>query len=90
MMGRSFWGRALGDETPVYGPDDPIGSELHGNRALVRGDWKILSAATGTWELFNLADDPGETNDLALQQPELLAELIAAWEQFADDTGVAY
>jgi arylsulfatase len=91
MSGRSFWGRALGDPEPVYGADDAIGSELHGHRALVRGDWKILMpASTGVWELFNLANDPGETNDLARQEPELLAELSAAWERFADDTGVAY
>ncbi len=91
MIGRSFWGRALGNSAPVYGPDDPVGSELHGNRALVRGDWKILlQASSGSWELFNLAADPGETNDLATERPELLAELILAWEQFADDTGVVY
>ena len=91
MIGHSFWGRALGDTEPVHGPDDPIGSELHGNRALVRGDWKILlSATTGRWELFNLADDPGESNDLTLQKPELLAELIESWERFAEETGVAY
>ena len=91
MIGHSFWARALGGTDLVHGPDDPIGSELHGNRALVRGDWKILfSAATGKWELFNLAEDPGESDDLALQQPELLAELIESWDQFAEETGVVY
>ena len=91
MTGRSFWGRAMGDPEPVYGPDDAIGWELHGHRALVRGDWKLLRpAGTGTWELFNLADDPGETADLAAAQPAVLAELVAAWERFADDTGVVY
>ena len=41
-------------------------------------------------ELFNLVADIGETNDLADQQPELLADLVEAWERFAADAGVAY
>ena len=91
MLGRSFWGRALGASEPVYGPQDPVGAELHGDRTLVRGDWKILMEASAErWELFNLADDPGETNDLSAAEPALLAELVAAWEQFADDTGIVY
>jgi arylsulfatase len=91
MIGKSFWGRAQGSPEPAHGPNDAIGAELHGNRTLVRGDWKILMpAATGQWELFNLLDDIGETNDLADERPELLADLAAAWERFATDTGVAY
>ena len=91
MTGRSFWGRALGDNEPVYGPNDPIGFELHGARALVRGDWKILMPEeTGVWELFNLAEDIGEMNDLAGERPELLQELVADWEAFAAEHGVIY
>ena len=91
MTGRSFWTRSQVDGEPVYGPNDPIGSELHGSRALVRGHWKILMPEeTGEWELFNLEEDIGETNDLASEMPDLLTELIEAWEQFAADHGVVY
>ncbi|MEE8237326.1 MAG: sulfatase-like hydrolase/transferase, partial [Gammaproteobacteria bacterium] len=91
MIGKSFWGRARGRPEPVHGPDDAVGSEFHGNRALVRGDWKILMpASTGQWELFNLVEDIGETIDLADLQPELLADLVEAWERFAADAGVAH
>ncbi len=91
ITGRSFWGRAQGGSGAVYGPSDPVGSELHGHRALVRGDWKILMpASSGQWELFNLLEDPGETTDLADDQPERLADLVGAWERFAADNGVAY
>jgi arylsulfatase len=80
-----------GDAAPTHGPNEAVGSELHGNRALVRGDWKILfPASTAQWQLFNLIDDPGETSDLADDQPELLADLVAAWEQFAAEHGVVY
>ena len=91
MIGKSFWGRALGSPEPAHGPNDAVGAELHRNRTLVRGDWKILMpAATGQWELFNLRDDIGETNDLANERPELLADLSEAWQRFAADNGVAY
>ena len=33
-------------------------------------------------------NDPGETNDLSDEQPELLEELKEAWEEYADDVGV--
>lgn len=89
MRGKSFWSRVEGDDAPVHDADEAIGWELHGNRALVRGEWKILMPAeTGTWELFNLDQDPGETIDLADQHPELLSELSNAWDRFAAETGV--
>lgn len=91
MIGKSFWPHALGDVAPVHAADEAIGSELHGDRALVRGDWKILMpAATGRWELFDLARDPGETENLADENPGLLDDLVGEWERFATGTGVAY
>jgi arylsulfatase len=57
-----------------------------------QGDLKAVSVAppygTGTWHLYDLADDPGETRDLAGEQPETLKELQAAWERYAKDVGV--
>jgi len=43
---------------------------------------------TGTWHLYNLAKDPGETRDLAGTQPETLKKLQAAWDDYAEDVGV--
>jgi arylsulfatase len=53
---------------------------LHqGNRALRRGDWKIVAAKGQAWELYNLANDRCETNNLAAGQPELVTELAQLW-----------
>ena len=49
------------------------------NRALRRGDWKIVAAKGEPWELYNLADDRCETKNLAAAQPELVAELANEW-----------
>ena len=43
---------------------------------------------TGEWELFNLAVDPGEANDLSKNLPRKLQTLVAAWEKYASDVGV--
>jgi arylsulfatase len=42
----------------------------------------------GTWQLFDLAADPGETTDLAAASPEVLAELAAAYDAHAAAVGV--
>lgn len=34
------------------------------------------------WELFNLREDPGETQDLASQLPEKVKELLALWDEY--------
>jgi arylsulfatase A-like enzyme len=47
----------------------------NGNRALRCGDWKLIVAAGGKAELFNLAADPYEQHDLAAAEPAKLAEL---------------
>ncbi len=77
--------------------------ERQGNEAVRRGDWKLvrgysegkadgdvdgLGARTGRWELFNLAEDPGETRDLAGEHPEMVAEMRSAWEGWAREVGV--
>ena len=47
--------------------------------ALRRGDWKLLqNTAFQPYELFDLANDPGETRNLAKAQPKVYRELVAA------------
>ncbi len=51
------------------------GSQL----ALRKGDWKLIhqsgSLDEGKSELYNLAEDPYEKNDLALEKPQIAADL---------------
>jgi hypothetical protein len=42
------------------------------------------------WELFDLAVDPGETNDLAESQPEKLKEMLNGWDQYVVETGTVW
>jgi len=65
---------------------------LFGCRAIRQGDWKAVfipvRAGPGVWQLYDLAADPGETNDLAGTHAARLAALLAAWERYVAETGV--
>lgn len=73
-------------------PDRVHADELIGKRGIRRGDWKLVHMpppyGNGNWQLYNLADDLAEANDLAAEMPETVAELAALWEQYAADNGI--
>jgi len=53
-------------------------------QAIRKGDWKLARLAEGAPQLYNLAEDVGEKNDLAGKMPEKVKELLAdygAWNQ---------
>jgi arylsulfatase len=92
MRGKSLQGVLTGSAKAVYGADDLVGGEMQNGKWMRQGDFKAVSVAppygTGIWHLYNLADDPGETHDLAKEQPETLRKLQAAWDDYAEDVGV--
>ena len=58
--------------------------EHYNDRAARKGDWKILGRiGSPKWELYDLARDRTEQHDLAAQQSELVAEMAAAWQRWA-------
>lgn len=67
-------------------PERAIGWELFGRKALRKGDWKLSSMTApygkGAWQMFNLAEDATESQDLAAAQPEKLAELLKDWDAY--------
>ena len=73
-------------------PERAIGWELFGRRALRKGDWKMtwMTAPYGSaeWQLYNLAQDPVEANDLAKQEPAKLAELTREWDAYVERNNV--
>ena len=63
--------------------------EHEGNRAIRDGDWKLVAAGKeGPWELYNIAADPCELNDLTKTNPNKVTELLAKWDGWAKRTGV--
>ena len=62
--------------------------EVFGRKAVRQGRWKALQleppAGSGSWELFDIESDPGETIDVAELRPDILAALVRAWRDYAD------
>ena len=97
MQGRSFTGMLSGSDEMVYGPEDVRAFELHGQRSLLKGDWKVVWEQAPmniawygdkpenwrSWRLFNLANDPTEQFDLKDTEPEKFAELVGLWDKYA-------
>jgi arylsulfatase A-like enzyme len=59
-----------------------------GNAAVRRGRWKLVREYPQNWELYELANDPTELHDLAVQRPEVVHDLVLAWATWATRCGV--
>ena len=49
------------------------------------GDWKLVSFKSQEWELYNLAHDRAETQNLAKAEPERLQKMISKWREMTRD-----
>ncbi|MEM7479091.1 MAG: arylsulfatase, partial [Planctomycetota bacterium] len=64
----------------------PIFWEFSGNHAVRDGNWKLVAERSKDWELYNLAEDRSETNNLVDQHPDrvqVMAEVYDAWAKRA-------
>lgn len=92
ITGRSLVPALEGGEDAVYGPEDGFGIETAGRRAYYRGRYKIVSNGPpygdNVWRLYDLENDPGETQDLAESEPQVFSMMLAEYESWAEDNGV--
>ena len=86
--GRSLLPLIKHGDKPIH--TDPIFWEHEGNRAMREGDWKLVWSEDGPWELYNLASDRTEMNDLSEEFPKRKATMQRRWEGWARRTGVQF
>ena len=71
---------------------DGFQTELFNARAVREGRWKMTNLprplGTGEWELYDLNLDPGEANNIASENPDVVARLAGQYETFAEANGV--
>ncbi len=83
------------NDDSVRSVDAIFGWELYGHRSIRQGDWKITwdraaPEAERRWQLFNLADDPFEQQDLAVSQPQVFRRMLAAWDEYEATNAIIY
>jgi arylsulfatase len=98
ITGKSMLSMLAGNGSP-HG-NDSLAGELFGNAYYREGNLKLLglrpqagfgaSAQPLQWQLFDLAQDRGETTDLAASQPETVQRLKDAWLKYAEQVGVVF
>jgi arylsulfatase A-like enzyme len=92
MIGKSWTNVLAGKAESPRTKNDYIAWELFGNRALRQGDWKLrweyAPFGKSDWELFNVAQDPSELNDLAAKNPAKLKEMLLLWEDYVAKNNV--
>jgi len=93
IQGRSLLSLLEGNSDDAW-LERGLGWEAYGMDAYRRGNWKVLRLpppyGNGNWQLFNLAEDPGEVQDLAAQNPDLVTELALGWTTYAEANGVIH
>lgn len=63
--------------------------EHEGNRAVRKGDWKLVSIyPENKWALYNMKTDRSELNDLSAQHPEKVKEMEKLYESWATRANV--
>jgi len=92
LLGKS-WGPVLaGQAESPRTAQDYLAWEVFGNRAVRQGNWKLRWQITpmgkSDWELFDLATDPAERNDLADKQPDRVKAMVALWDEYARNNNV--
>jgi arylsulfatase A-like enzyme len=92
LAGRSLMPLLTDPRTGIHDDNYAVGWELNGHRAVRRGDSKLLWLSPpyghSRWELFDIAVDPGEQNDLSASEPGRLAALQLLWQDYVQRTGV--
>jgi arylsulfatase len=75
-------------------PTRTIGFDHQEAHGLRQGDWKAVFSKRMPhelkWELYNLAEDRCELNDLAEKSPERIKKMVDDWETWARRVGVIW
>jgi arylsulfatase A-like enzyme len=67
---------------------DDLFFEHEGGKALISGDYKIVSLSNEKWALYNLSHDKTETKNIISENPQKANEMISKWEEWAKKMGL--
>lgn len=75
---------------PIFEKDNTVEHDFlwwsHERHHAIRvGDWKAVKTSKTDWELYDLAKDRTETNDLSKSMPDKLKALSTRWKRIEDE-----
>ena len=82
LQGKSLLPIFRGQEREEH---DYLYFQFSSNRAIRQGQWKLVSARGGPWELYDMEADRTELQNLAQQQPQRVEDLKQLWFDAAAD-----
>ncbi|MDH4094424.1 MAG: arylsulfatase [Betaproteobacteria bacterium] len=92
LIGKSWMSMLSGKVDSIRTEKDYLAWEVFGNRAVRQGDWKLRwqfkPYGKGEWELFNVAKDPAERQDVAAQNPGKVKTMTALWDDYVKTNNV--
>ena len=71
-------GKATKRTQPIYW--------AYGGSALRDGEWKLVGRRK-SWELYNMAKDPNELNNVAGKHPDRVEAMSKQWQAWREDKG---
>jgi len=88
IMGKSMVGLLSGKNASVHEKDDYVVYELAGSIAVFRGSYKLTKNnppfGDRRWRLYDIDLDPVEANDLSEQKPDLVKQMQADFDSYAE------
>ena len=89
INGKSMLSFLRGDSDSIHAAGEVVAYEMAGSAAVFRDGYKLMRNnppfGDRQWRLYRPNEDPAETKNLAQAEPELLAEMVAAYDRFAEE-----
>lgn len=92
ITGKSMLPHIIDPDQSIYQEDEGVGLESGNSAAYFQNGYKIVKNnipyGDNTWHLYHVASDPGETNDLAAEEPGRFQKMLTAYQVYAKEVGV--
>ena len=92
IRGKSMLPYLSGTQNEVHASEESVSFELHGQRAVRQGNWKLVWLpkpwGDASWALYDLTMDAAEQTDLSTRYPSRKQALMDAWTVFAKEAHI--
>ncbi len=92
VNGKSMLSFLRGDSDAVHGAGEVVAYEMAGSAAVFRDGYKLIRNnppfGDRQWRLYRPLQDPAEVDELGQAEPGIVAELVAAYDRFADEVNL--